>query len=116
MVALQSAILSSVGGTSRSSCARAKAAAGVGGSGGERCEERDMLGLPTMLEGAVFRPGDRVWLPQFNRTLIMHANVYDQDQGLTGRYHNTTLQIKISHTSIIIQARGLEGSNTSARS
>jgi len=24
----------------------------------------------------------------------MHANVYDQDQGLTGRYHNTTLQIK----------------------
>ena len=37
----------------------------------------------------------------------MHANVYDQDQGLTGRYHNTT-QKKISHTSIIIQARGLE--------
>ena len=32
--------------------------------------------------------------PRFNRTLIMHANVYDQDQGLTGRYHNTTLQIK----------------------
>ena len=26
--------------------------------------------------------------------LIMHANVYDQDQGLTGRYHNTTLQLK----------------------
>ena len=22
---------------------------------------------------------------------IIHANVYDQDQGLTGRYHNTTL-------------------------
>ena len=22
---------------------------------------------------------------------IVHANVYDQDQGLTGRYHNTTL-------------------------
>ena len=29
--------------------------------------------------------------PRFNRTLIMHANMYDQDQGLTGRYHNTTL-------------------------
>mgnify|MGYP005834800029 CR=1 FL=1 len=28
---------------------------------------------------------------QFNRTLIIHANVYDQDQGLGGRYHNTTL-------------------------
>ena len=25
---------------------------------------------------------------------IIHANVYDQDQGLTGRYHNTTLKIK----------------------
>ena len=32
--------------------------------------------------------------PRFNRTLIMHANVYDQDQGLTGRYHNTTLKHK----------------------
>ena len=31
---------------------------------------------------------------RFDRTLIMHANVYDQDQGLTGRYHNTTLQQK----------------------
>src|SRR3954468_862932 len=39
----------------------------------------------------------------------MHANVYDQDQGLTGRYHNTTLQIKIGHISIIIQARGPRG-------
>ena len=29
--------------------------------------------------------------PQFDHTLIIHANVYDQDQGLTGRYHNTTL-------------------------
>ena len=29
--------------------------------------------------------------PDLDRTLIMHANVYDQDQGLTGRYHNTTL-------------------------
>ena len=34
-----------------------------------------------------------VWRPRFDRTLIMHANVYDQDQGLTGRYHNTTLKI-----------------------
>ena len=33
----------------------------------------------------------QLWRPQFNRTLIMHANVYDQDQGLTGRYQNTTL-------------------------
>ena len=32
--------------------------------------------------------------PRFDRTLIMHANVYDQDQGLTGRYHNTTLKHK----------------------
>ena len=36
---------------------------------------------------------------RFNRTLIIHANVYDQDQGLTGRYHNTTLD-----TNQIIQA------------
>ena len=35
-----------------------------------------------------------LWRPWFNRTLIMHANVYDQDQGLTGRYHNTTKKIK----------------------
>ena len=64
--------------------------------------------------------GSRHWYqlvtPRFNHTLIIHANMYDQDQGLTGRYHNTTLKIKISHPSIIIQARGLEGSNTSARS
>ena len=32
--------------------------------------------------------------PDSDRTLIMHANVYDQDQGLTGRYHNTTLKHK----------------------
>jgi hypothetical protein len=25
---------------------------------------------------------------------ILHANVYDQDQGLTRRYHNTTLKVK----------------------
>ena len=24
----------------------------------------------------------------------MHANMYDQDQGLTGRYDNTTLKVK----------------------
>ena len=55
--------------------------------------------------------------PDSDRTLIIHANVYDQDQGLTGRYHSTTLQIKkISYTSIILQARGLKGSNTRARS
>ena len=40
-----------------------------------------------------------LWRPRFNRTLIIHANVYDQDQGLTGRYHNTTLD-----TNKIIQA------------
>ena len=27
-------------------------------------------------------------------TVHLHANVYDQDQGLTGRYHNTTLKVK----------------------
>ena len=50
--------------------------------------------------------------PRFNRTLIIHANVYDQDQGLTGRYHNTTLDTNQNNTSFILQARGLEGSNT----
>ena len=35
-----------------------------------------------------------LWRPRFNRTLIMHANVYDHDQGLTGRYLNTTLKHK----------------------
>ena len=37
---------------------------------------------------------DTLWRPRLDRTLIMHANVYDQDQGLTGRYHNTTLKHK----------------------
>ena len=41
--------------------------------------------------------------------------MYDQDQGLTRRYHNTTLDTKEGHTSFILQARGLEGSNTKAR-
>ena len=38
-----------------------------------------------------YRLATYVWRPRCNRTLIIHANVYDQDQGLTGRYHNTTL-------------------------
>ena len=40
----------------------------------------------------------------------MHANVYDQDQGLTGRYHNTTLQHKKSykHHNTSQGPRGLE--------
>ena len=48
--------------------------------------------------------------PRFNRTLIMHANVYDQDQGLTGRYHNTTLKINKSYKHHITSQgpRGLE--------
>src|SRR6187401_25940 len=62
IVALQSSALSAAGGKSRSSCALASASAGEEGSGGERCEERDMLGLLTGLEGAVSRPGDRALL------------------------------------------------------
>src|SRR3954464_11832642 len=50
----------------------------------------------------------------FNHTLIIHANVYDQDQGLMGRYHNTTLDTNQNNTSFILKARGLEGSNTSS--
>src|SRR3954464_10499313 len=41
----------------------------------------------------------------------MHANVYDQDQGLKGRYHNTTLQIKkksYKHHNTSQGPRGLE--------
>src|SRR3954462_7055923 len=57
MVALQSSALSAAGGKSRSSCALASASAGVEGSGGEWREERDMLGLLTMLEGAGSPPG-----------------------------------------------------------
>src|SRR3954467_11575 len=57
MVALQSSALSAAGGKSRSSCALVSASAGVEGSGGERREERDMLGLLTALEGAGSRPG-----------------------------------------------------------
>ena len=40
----------------------------------------------------------------------MHANVYDQDQGLTGRYHNTTLQQSKSykHHNTSQGPRGLE--------
>lgn len=32
-----------------------------------------------------------LWLPRLNRMLIIHVNAYNQDQGLTGRYQNTTL-------------------------
>src|SRR3954467_13168361 len=52
MVALQPSALSAAGGQSRGSCALASASAGVEGSGGERREERDLLRLPTALEGA----------------------------------------------------------------
>src|SRR4051812_29562877 len=40
----------------------------------------------------------------------MHVNVYDQDQRLTGRYHNTTLQINKSykHHNTSQGPRGLE--------
>ena len=38
--------------------------------------------------------------------------MYNQDQGLTGRYQNTTLDTNQNNTSFILQARGLEGSNT----
>ena len=62
MVALQSSALSAAGGKSSSSCALASASAGVEGNAGERCEERDTLGLLTGLEGAVSRPGDRALL------------------------------------------------------
>ena len=54
------------------------------------------MSIKTMLWGnASMRvPLFTMWRPRFNRTLIMHANVCDQDQGLTGRYHNTTLKHK----------------------
>ena len=38
--------------------------------------------------------------------------MYDQDQGLKGAYHNTTLDTNLNNTSFILQARGLEASNT----
>ena len=64
-------------------------------------------GLPT---------GSRLWyqlvMPLLDRALIIHANAHDRDQRLTGRYHNTTLNTNKRHTSFILQARGLEGSNT----
>ena len=53
--------------------------------------------------------------PLLDHALIIHANAHDRDQRLTGRYHNTTLNTNKSHTSFILQARGLEGSNTQAR-
>ena len=57
IVALHSSALSAAGGKSRSSCALASASAGVVGNAGERCEERDTLGLLTTLEGAGSRAG-----------------------------------------------------------
>ena len=50
MVALHSSSFSAAGGKSRSSCARAKASAGVGG--GDSCVDRGALRLLTTLEGA----------------------------------------------------------------
>ena len=55
MVALHSSSFSAAGGKSRSSCARAKASAGVGG--GESCVDRGALRFLTTLEGALSRPG-----------------------------------------------------------
>ena len=54
MVALHSSSFSAAGGKSRSSCARAKASAGVGG--GDSCVDRGALRLLTTLEGAPLRP------------------------------------------------------------
>ena len=51
IVALHSSSFSAAGGKSRSSCARAKASAGVGG--GDSCVDRGALRLLTTLEGAL---------------------------------------------------------------
>jgi hypothetical protein len=34
--------------------------------------------------------------PELNRALIIHAIMHDQDQRLTGRYHNTNLRHKLN--------------------
>ena len=39
----------------------------------------------------------------------MHANVYDQDQGLTGRYHNTTLDTNEKKYKLHISSQGPRG-------
>ena len=57
IVALHSSSFSVAGGKSRSSCARAKASAGVGG--GKSCVDRDALRLLTVLEGALSRHRSR---------------------------------------------------------
>ena len=70
-----------------------------------RCIKHVVVNMPNMFElfslpfyrqlGIIYSGSTcpmMLWRPRFNRTLIMHANVYDQDQGLTGRYHNTTLK------------------------
>jgi hypothetical protein len=49
--------------------------------------------------------------PRLNRALIIHANVHDQAQGLTGRYHNTTLT-QINGDPRILQTRDHEDPNT----
>ena len=54
IMALHSSSFSAAAGKLRSSCARAKASAGVGG--GDRCMDRGVLRLLTMLEGAPPRP------------------------------------------------------------
>src|SRR3954463_14180965 len=58
IVALHSSSFPVVGGKSRSNCARARASAGVGGSG--TCTDRDALRLLTMSEGALSRPRGRM--------------------------------------------------------
>ena len=50
----------------------------------------------------------RMWRPRLNRTLIIHANVYDQAQGLTGKHHSTTLNSNINLNLHILQTRGTE--------
>ena len=66
MVALHSSSFSAAGGKSRSSCARAKASAGVGG--GESCVYCGALRLLTMLEGDLLWPSGCVpFLPALRR-------------------------------------------------
>ena len=66
MVALHSSSFSATGGKSRSSCARAKASAGVGG--GDSSVDHGALRLLTMLEGAPLRPSGCVpFLPALRR-------------------------------------------------
>ena len=61
MVALHSSSFSAAGGKSRSSCKRASASTGMGGS--ESCVDRDALRLLTTLEGALSRSCGRTPFP-----------------------------------------------------